>query len=219
MRLHLVTSACAVALCSTPAAAQTSDLARSIVGLIGNASTTSNQRKITAQLSVPLTYEEAAGPRDPANLADPRNFDVGGVRLGMTVREAQSALRAAGYTDGGPRTDQPSYIGEVMWAWQSNYGWKGNTNDRTLRELVWNRGAEEITVSLIALPDGPRVQSVFYHAKEDARVTKEDFTKRVLQKYGEPVMRSPTITVGVRSRRRNAATRQILSIPRWSFGH
>ncbi len=55
MRLHLVTAACAIALCSTPAAAQTSDLARSIVGLIGNAVATSKQRK-NCQLTLELQY-------------------------------------------------------------------------------------------------------------------------------------------------------------------
>ncbi|GAA3716010.1 hypothetical protein GCM10022268_25710 [Sphingomonas cynarae] len=192
MRLHLVTAACAVALCSTPAAAQTSDLARSIVGLIGNAVATSKQRKITAQLSAPLTYEEAAGPRDLANRNDPRNLDIGGVRLGMSIVQAQSALRAAGYTDRGPQNDQPSYIGNVMWKWQTEYDWKGNTNDRAPRELAWFKGNEEIFVGLIALPDGPRVEYVRYQAREEARISKDDLLRRILAKYGEPVNEDET---------------------------
>ena len=191
MKAFIAAAACATAILPSPAVAQSTDLGRSVADLVGTLITTGKQRRLTAELSTPLTYDPAAGPLDPANKADPRNLEIAGVRIGMTVREAQLALRGAGYIDEGPRDDQPSYMGRVMWAWQAEYGVGPNTNDRTTRELVWNKGEEEITVSLLALPDGPRVESVFYWAKDGAPISKDEFTRRVLAKYGEPVNDDP----------------------------
>lgn len=191
MRYYLIAGACAAAMLSSSVSAQSRDLFRTAADLVGTAITTSKQRKTLAQLSQPLVYEEAEGPRDPGNRQDPRNFDIAGVRIGMTVREAQSALRGAGYVDDGPRTDQPSYAGEVMSAWQIQYGVGPGTNDRTTRELVWKKGEEQITVALIALPEGPRVSSVSYGMQEGRPISRDEFARRVLAKYGEPVNDNP----------------------------
>jgi hypothetical protein len=109
----------------------------------------------------------------------------------MTVREAQSALRAAGYVDRGPRDNQESYIDRVTFQWKTQYGVDGWTNERTTKEIVWNKGEEEVTVAFIALPDGPRVHSVSYWAKEDAPISTNEFSQRVLTKYGEPTNDDP----------------------------
>lgn len=170
----------------TNVAAQTSDLGRSLTQLVDTVVTTSKQRKLRAELSSPLTYQPAAGPLDPANAKDPRNFDIAGVRLGMTVREAQSALRAAGYVDRGLQDGQDSYIDRVTYKWLTEYGVKGWIAEHTTNEIVWNKGEEEVTVAFIALPDGPRVDSIFYWAKEGAPISVNEFSRRVLTKYGEP---------------------------------
>lgn len=181
----------ALASAPLPAQAQSTDLGRSLSQLVDTAVTTNRHRKILAGLSAPLAYEPAAGPVDPDNAADPRNKDIAGVRLGMTVKQAQAALRAAGYVDQGPRDSQPSYANRVMSEWQSRYGFQGAGNDRAPQELLWRKGEEEIRVTLIALPDGPQVNMVWYWAKEGAPISIEEFTRRVLSKYGEPANDDP----------------------------
>lgn len=173
-------------------AAQTSDLGRSLSQLVDTVVTTSKQRKLRAELSAPLAYQPAAGPLDPANRNDPRNFDIAGVRLSMTVREAQSALRAAGYVDRGPRDGQESYIDRVAFQWSTQFGVRGWADEGATKEIVWTKGEEEISVEFIALPDGPRAHSISYWAKEGAPISVNEFTRRVLTKYGEPVNDDPS---------------------------
>jgi hypothetical protein len=186
MQLRCLAAISATALIATTLPAQTNDIGRSISRLIETAVTTNKQRQILVELAVPLAYEPAAGTPDPNNRSDPRNMDIGGVRLGMTVKQAQAALRNAGYRDAGPRDDQPSYAGLVMDRWQSHYGYRGGWNDRAPHELLWRKGEEEIRVTLVALPEGPRVDAVSYQAKEGSPISGGEFVQRVLAKYGKP---------------------------------
>ncbi len=176
---------------TSSAHAQSSELGRSITDLLNRVATTSKQRKVIAELSAPLIYEEAAGPLDPANRHDPRNLDVAGVHLGMSVLQAQRALRAAGYVDSGPRDPQQSYIDRVTYQWQIQYGITGAIDDRVPQELLWRKGEEQVTVNLIALPDGPRVNEVKYWAMDGAPISSEGFTRSALAKYGEPTNDDP----------------------------
>lgn len=191
MSVRLWLTFAALAVLPSSVAAQTSDFGRSLSQLVDTVVTSGKQRKLRAELSSPLTYQPAAGPLDPANANDPRNFDVAGVRLGMTVREAQSALRAAGYVDRGPRDGQESYIDRVTYQWMTDYGVQGRSSEGATKEIIWNKGEEEVIATFIALPDGPRVDSVFYQAKESAPISVNEFTRRVLSKYGEPANDDP----------------------------
>lgn len=168
-------------------AAQTNDLGRSLVRLVDAVATNNQQRKVLLELTPPLAYEPAAGPTDPANRNDPRNLDIAGVRLGMTVRQAQTALRAAGYVDAGPRDTQDSYAATIVYRWHTTYDYKGSLNEHVEKELLWNKGQEEISVKLIALPEGPRVNEINYWAKDGAPISSAEFARRAVAKYGEPV--------------------------------
>jgi hypothetical protein len=169
-----------------PLPAQTIDLGQSLSQLVSTAATTHKQRKVRAELSATLTYVSAAGAADQANRSDPRNADVAGVRLGMTTAQAEGALRSSGYSEF-VHDDQPSYLGSVMERWQSEYGFKGAWNDRAPHELVWRKGDEEVRVKFLALPDGPQVENITYWAKDGAPISVQEFTRRVLTKFGEPV--------------------------------
>lgn len=180
-----------VALAPTASTAQTSDLARSLTQLVDSVVTTNKQRKILLELSTPLAYQPAAGPVDPANRNDPRNLDVAGVRLGMTVQQAQTAVRAAGYVDDGPKDGQDSYAAAIVYRWHTTYGYKGGLREGIPKQLVWKKGEETITVTIIALPEGGRVNEVLYSAGESAQISSAEFTRRALSKYGEPVNDDP----------------------------
>lgn len=187
MRIARFYALCAVLITPLPATAQSSDLGRSLSQLVDTVVTTNKQRKILLELSSPLAYAPAAGPIDPANRNDPRNMDIAGIRLGMTVKEAQMALRTAGYIDAGPRDTQQSYADRVVYTWHTKYGYQGQFNQNVEKELLWNKGEEQISVKLLALPEGTRVSAIEYRAGETAPISSQEFTRRVLAKYGEPV--------------------------------
>jgi hypothetical protein len=186
MRIFYVLTAAALTLGAMPARAQSSHLGRSVIVVIDTAVASSKQRRIKAELSRPLTFDAEAGPLDPVNRSDPRNFDIAGVRLGMSARDAEAAMRAAGYMAAFGAEDQPSYAGEVMQRWRSDFGFTDAWNDRVPHGLLWRKGEEEIRVELLALPEGARVRSVQYQAKEGAPISQDQFMSRVLAKYGEP---------------------------------
>lgn len=171
--------------------AQTTELGRSLVQLVDTVVTTNKQRKVLLELMAPLAFEPGAGPIDPTNRNDPRNLDIAGVRLGMTVRQAQAALRTAGYVDAGPRDTQYSYAASVVYDWKTTFGYKGNLVEHVEKELQWDKGEERIVVKLIALPEGPRVNAVEYAARDGAPISTPEFTRRVLAKYGDPVNDDP----------------------------
>ena len=169
------------------APAQEQDLARAVVDLVGTVATTSKQRRIRAQLSAPLVYQPSAGPLDPKSTTDPRNLDVAGVRLGMTVSQAESALRSAGYSQRYKNTGF-SYADSVMTDQAIEYGVaRALPEERAVSYLAWNKGEEVIEVGFAALPQGPSVTAVTYQASDDAPIAPADFVARALRKYGEPV--------------------------------
>lgn len=172
-----------------PAGAQTGqqvETARRLVSGLQQAVTSARLRQTVAGLSAPLEYETRLGPVNPAVHSDPRLMDVAGVRLGMTPAEAEAALLRAGFVR--PRNDrssQVSYDSQVRTAWVTRWGAAPSPDLKVDETMHASKGAEEVTVTFIALPEGPRVDHVDYRGDERA-VTAGQFGEQLEAKYGPP---------------------------------
>jgi hypothetical protein len=191
MKLLSITAVTCLALgLAAPASAQSSNSAQSIINLIGSAVANARVHKSVAELSAPLQYEDASGPLDPANRADPRNADVAGVRLGMTPAQAERALRALGYADSGIHGEQLSYDSLVRSDWATRFGKPSGEPARVPDNIIWRKAGQQVTVTFIAMPDGPRANEITYEAGESG-ISDETFLAQVQSKYGSPINDDP----------------------------
>ena len=170
---------------SQPVIAQsTSDTANALgalIGALGQASTQSRLKKDIASMSSPLVFESSNGPLDPADASDPRNFDIAGVRLGMTPDQVKAAIAVAGYTI-------------------KNMG-EQNSFDTAVRSMVSTgpnltrinvpifinasgKNQQELSVEFLALPEGPRVHRIEYQMNS-MDMTEEAFGAQIFRKYGD----------------------------------
>ena len=161
------------------------DAAGSLLGTVQKVAANARLRQTVGGLSVPLAYESAAGPIDAGNGHDPRNFDVAGVRLGMSPDEVAAALGASGFTMKSAGR-QPSYDSAVRERWNS----AGRTGTGPALFIAagssWERPGQEVQIKYTALPQGPRVDWVAYSG-DAQRMSAEAFEDQLRRKYGDPV--------------------------------
>lgn len=185
MKSVVATTALAMVAPSQSALAQSaSDAANAlgaIIGALGEASVQSRLRKDVASMSAPLVFETANGPLDPADVSDPRNFDIAGVRLGMTPDQAKKAIAAAGYTIKNVG-EQNSFDTEVR-----RMVSMGPNLTRINVPLYINasgKNQQELSVEFLALPEGPRVHRIEYQMNS-MDMTQDAFRAQILRKYGD----------------------------------
>jgi len=160
--------------------------AREVVSVIQKAVTSGRLQRVVAELSAPLVYDSSTNPLHPANLQDPRNLDVSGVRLGMSPSDVAAALRAAGFKQDIDGAHQRSYDTQVRAAWQSNTNTDTGPPILVDKSARWIKSGQKILVDYVAMPDGARVEWITYEAEPEL-VSEAAFEAQLLRKYGEQV--------------------------------
>ncbi len=112
----------------------------------------------SAILSILIFF--AAAP--PSSAADVLEFDVTGIKLGMSLSEVEAS--AAARQENRERVNPNEYAGVL--------------------QIIFVTDAEEMLVKFVPLPDGVRAASTEY--KFFGPGSTEDMTESVLAKYGEP---------------------------------
>lgn len=168
---------------SLPSYAQSGDAAgavATVIDAIGQLAGQGRFQKDVSAMSSPLQFESSNGPLDPGNLADPRNFDVAGIRLGMTPAEVRQALAASGYkvTNVG---EQNSFDTEVrkQVAFTSTFKWI----NVPLFIKAEGRNQQTLSVDFVALPEGPKTSKIEY-SMGSPDMSSEAFAGQISRKYG-----------------------------------
>lgn len=118
-------------------------------------------------------------------------FDVAGVRLGMTPAQARAALLQNGY-----KVTEDRYVTNQTWEELIQSALASRLKNYTAREsrtggrnLEANKDPRQtIKVTFLATPRGMRVENVEYRIPA-GDITKADFDANVARKYGEPTRR------------------------------
>lgn len=124
-----------------------------------------------------------------ARAHDPREFDVAGVRIGMSPAEARNALVARGYTVGADNTDTMGYHYWLESALRErNSAHPYPQSVRRVRGFTGSGPAgETIVVSFHDTPSGAQVREVSLGI--DPRRTDTSGVRRdVMAKYGQPTV-------------------------------
>lgn len=132
------------------------------------------------------TPTRVASPLRPS-ARDVRAFDVAGVRLGMTLEEARTALVKAGFQV------RESALSEDSWEQRIRDEVERRQGARDTRPRLRHPYAlqatgsrqQKVTVGIGAGPEGARVSSVEYSIPRD-QIAIEDFNANVVGKYGPP---------------------------------
>jgi len=112
---------------------------------------------------------------------DARDFDILGIRLGMTVAEVEALATASGF-EKIKRSAAPSFDQAVAIENREQVNWQDYTG---VQKLKFENDREAVQVSLVATPTGARVFQIFYEFFGSG-VTRQQMTAQVLTKYGEP---------------------------------
>lgn len=190
MRGRLLLSAMVLTVPSQAAWAQSGDRVGSgisaIAGVIGGAIAQGRLNRDVAAMSAPLEYQSSNIPLDPANPQDPRNFDVAGLRIGMTPDEVKGTLMRGGYTIERTGT-QLSFDTEVRQQAQGKVVPSQNLVPGHMTAKAPH--AQELFIDFIALPEGPRLSSVRFEMTTPD-MTPGAFAAQVVRKYGDTAMQS-----------------------------
>lgn len=136
---------------------------------------------IAAALTATLAVPSLTNAQTLDNVAE---FDVAGVKLGMSHDQAVVALKGNNFaiTSDTQQKDWEARLADEM----QKRGYKGNRDGRVAGfTRAMGPQNESINVSYAVTPEGARVSSVDYNARP-ARVTKDAFTAGLRKKYGEP---------------------------------
>ncbi len=117
----------------------------------------------------------------PAVAADVRDFDILGIRLGMTVTEVEVLAAASGF-EKIKRSAAPSFDQAVAIENREPVNWQ---DYKGVQLLKFENDGESVQVFFVATPTGARAARVSY-GFYGSGVTSEQMTAQVLAKYGEP---------------------------------
>ena len=135
---------------------------------------------VIATVAAALIVTSNAVAQRPAAVAE---FDVAGVKLGMTHDEVVTALEEKAFSirSTSEQKDWDARLSDEM----ERRGYQGNSEGRIVG-MIRAKGPqdESIDVWYAATPEGARVASVSYSAKPD-RITRDAFLAGLKSKYGD----------------------------------
>lgn len=135
---------------------------------------------VVGTIAAALMVTSNAVAQRPAAVAE---FDVAGVKLGMTHDEVVTALEEKTFSirSTSEQKDWDARLSDEM----ERRGYKGNSEGR-IAGMTYARGPhdERVEVWYAATPQGARVASIRYSAEPD-RITRDTFLAGLLSKYGE----------------------------------
>ena len=135
---------------------------------------------VIAALAAALIVPSTAHAQRQVEVAE---FDVAGVKLGMTHDQVVSALNEKGFSvsSTSEQKDWEAQLADEM----KKRGYEGNSNGR-VAGMTRAKGPqdESIDVWYAATPEGARVANINYHARP-ARITGDAFRSGLRSKYGE----------------------------------
>lgn len=115
------------------------------------------------------------------------NFDVAGVKLGMTPAQSITVLKTGGFQIAGwSPTTQPSWdskLSRLISERRPATKWLDKRVERSF--VAGNSTGEDVTVSFTATPAGPVVDRIIYRASK-SRMQEAPFWEMVRAKYGKP---------------------------------
>lgn len=125
---------------------------------------------------------------------DIEQFDVAGVRLGMTPEDARAALRAAGFKIIYEGQDTMTYRASLDSALRKrNPMHQSATHEKRIRYLtVRGLADEKVSVDFMDTELGNRVSEVSLNI-DPASVNSAEITRRVMQQYGRPTVASDSL--------------------------
>lgn len=116
-----------------------------------------------------------------AAAADARDFDILGIRLGMTVAEVEALATANGFGEN-KKSSAPSFDQAVALENREPVNWQ---DYKGVQLLKFENDRESGQVFFVATPTGARAARISY-GFYGSGVTSEQMTAQVLAKYGEP---------------------------------
>lgn len=153
--------------------------------------------RLVKKIVKPSSKPARPGAATTGQAASVSQFDVAGVRLGMTPQQARAALQQSGYqvrdNDGLPSRTWEERIQAAALEKQGKSSYEV-PKTATKNFVGTKERRQTIQVSLSAKPEGMRVTKVVYGTPGD-EILKNDYDANVRQKYGPPTFdRSSQLT-------------------------
>ena len=135
-------------------------------------------------LGLPALAMAGASTAAPAERVATAPWKVSGVALGMSPREVDLAMRAAGYARAGSSTSR-SWQGEVAFQARLLRGVTVPDGPEALRYESFNKGEERISIEYAPGRTGPYVAQAVYQIRV-AAMDADTFRSALLTRYGPP---------------------------------
>ena len=135
-------------------------------------------------LGLPALAMAGASTAAPAERVAASPWKVSGVALGMSPREVELAMRAAGYARAG-RSNSRSWQGEVAFQARLLRGVTVSDGPEALRYESFNKGQERVSIEYAPGRAGPYVAKALYQIRV-AAMDADTFRSALFTRYGPP---------------------------------
>lgn len=154
-----------------------SDGVGKLIGALGSVMADAKMRRQIASVSQPLVYDSRVPSAVAGDVNDPRNMSIAGLKLGMSIAQAQSVLQRSGFTIT-ESSKEYSFAMRVLPDLSASL-------PMDVRSISANgRNQQSVQIKFASLPEGAIIDRVEFTIADDT-MTKEAFLDQLRNRYGE----------------------------------